>query len=81
MRASHGTNNTAPQDSRPAILALMQSAALILAAVLAIPAAAVAAWRFWAAVPASDGAGPRALDVTWTLVPLVLLVVLIVASA
>jgi hypothetical protein len=59
----------------------MQSAALILAVILTLPAAALAAWRFWSSVPASAGAGPRALDATWTLVPLALLIALIVAAA
>ena len=59
----------------------MQSAALILAVVLTIPAAASRPGDSGLSVPGLRGAGPRALDATWTLVPLVLLVVLIVASA
>lgn len=59
----------------------MQSVALILVLVLALPAAIVAAWRFWSTVPPSAAGGPRALDAIWTLVPLALLVALIVAAA
>ena len=59
----------------------MEGAALIAVVLLALPAAAVAAWRFWVSVPPSEGLGPRLLDVTWTLAPLAFLVVLIVAAA
>ena len=59
----------------------MQSAALVLAAALALPAAVLAAWRFWWAVPRAPEGGARALEAVWTLVPLALLVALIVAAA
>lgn len=75
------TNNPATAGARPAILGPMQSVALILVLVLALPAATLAAWRFWSAVPPSPAGGPRALDAIWTLVPLALLVALIAAVA
>jgi heme/copper-type cytochrome/quinol oxidase subunit 2 len=53
----------------------LSSIALILAIVIAVPAALVASWRIWPREGAWNGA--RALDALWTLVPLVLLVVLI----
>ncbi|MDH3724525.1 MAG: hypothetical protein OER93_02100 [Thermoleophilia bacterium] len=53
----------------------LSSIALILAIVLAVPAALVASWRIWPREGAWRWA--RALDALWTVVPPVLLVVLI----
>ena len=53
----------------------LSSIALILAIVIAVPAALVASWRIWPREGAWNGT--RALDALWTLVPPVLLLVLI----
>ena len=64
---------------QPLSVVSLTTLALVLAIVLAVPAALVASWRIWP----RDGAWnrARALDALWTVVPPVLLVLLIVLSA